>query len=150
MMKYYVIKKKNKNKKLGKFNFENEGYVFKPNIKNNDLIEISSLTILNPEITNSILIKKCDKTFRSIAAMILKILKSEDTTTGDAMIALSELTKEKNVLQRKYKEYIKKEEREKYLKRIEILEAELKEKIIILNLHERQIYSEEMEKGHSR
>ena len=150
MMEYYVIKKKNKNKKLGKFNFKEEGYVFKPNIKNKNLIEISRLSILNPKIIRSILTKKCDKTFRKLATMIFKILKSEDTSTGEAMLALNELTKEKNVIQRKYKEYIEKEEQEKYIKRINVLEAELKEKIIVLNLQERQFYSEEMEKGHSR
>ena len=149
-MNYYVIKKKNKNEKLGKFNFKNEGYVFKPNIKSKDLIEISSLSISNPELTNTILVKKCDKTFRKLAAMILKILESENTTTGEAMLALTELTKEKNVIQRKYKEYIKKEEQEKYIKRIKVLEAKLKEKIILLNLIEQKQYSEEMEKGHSR
>ena len=104
--------------------------MFKPNIKKKDLIEISSLSILNPEITNAILKKKCDKTFRKLATMILSLLKEED------------------VIQRKYKEYIKKEEKEKYLKRIKVLEAELKEKIILLNLQEQR--SLEEEKGHSR
>lgn len=146
-MEYYVIKKKNKNQKLGKFHYE-EGYVFKPNIKKKDLIEISSLSILNPEITNAILKKKCDKTFRKLATMILSLLKEEDATTGEAMIALNELEKEKYVIQRKYKEYIKKEEKEKYLKRIKVLETELKEKMILLNLQEQR--SLEEEKGHSR
>ena len=149
-MEYYVIKKRNKNKKLGKFNFDEKGYVFKPNIKSNGLIEITSLSITNPEITNSILKKKCDKSFRKLASMILKVLKDEDTSTGSAMIALNELEKEKIVLQRKYKEYIEKEEREKYLKRIKVLESELKEKIVALNLQQKRYYEENLEKGHSR
>ena len=66
------------------------------------------------------------------------------------MIALNELEKEKIVLQRKYKEYIEKEEREKYLKRIKVLENELKEKIVALNLQQKRYYEETMEKGHSR
>ena len=95
-MEYYVIKKRNKNKKLGKFNFDEKGYVFKPNIKSNGLIEITSLSITNPEITNSILKKKCDKSFRKLASMILKVLKDEDTSTGKCNDCFKRIRKRKN------------------------------------------------------
>ena len=149
-MEKYVIKKRNKNKKISKFDFKEEGYVFKPNIKSKNMIEITSLSITNPEITNSILKKKLDKSFRKLMSFILSAIKDEDASSGDLMIALNELTKEKNVIERKYKEYIKKEEREKYLKRIKVLESDLKEKIVYLNLFEERVRSEELEKGHSR
>lgn len=149
-MEYYVIKKKNKNKKLSKFDFKEEGYVFKPNIKSPNLIQMSSLSITNLEITNSILTKKLDKTFRKLAAFILSVLKDEDATSDSAAIALNELTKEKMVIQRKYKEYLKTEEHEKYLKRLKVLEGQLKEKLIYLKLEEEKIYEEQLEKGHSR
>lgn len=149
-MEYYVIKKKNKNKKLSKFDFEEEGYVFKPNIKNPNLIQMSSLSIPNLEMTNRILTKKLDKSFRRLASLILSILKEEDTTSGGIAIALNELTKEKSVVQRKYKEYLKKEEQEKYLKRLKVLEEQLKEKLVYLKLEEEKVYEEQLEKGHSR
>ncbi len=149
-MEKYVIKKRNKNKKLSKFDFLEEGYVFKPNIKNANLIEISSLSIINSKITNSILTKKLDKSFRRLAALILSVLKDDDATSGDVAIALNELTKEKSVVQRKYKEYLKKEEQEKYLKRIKVLEGQLKEKLLYLKLEEERVYEEQFEKGHSR
>lgn len=149
-MEKYVIKKKNKNKKLSKFDFLEEGYVFKPNIASPNLVSISSLSITNPEITNSILTKKLDKSFRKLASLILSVLKEEDADSGSIMIALNELTKEKNVIQRKYKEYLKKEEKEKYLKRLKVLEGQLKEKLIYLNLKQEQVLESELEKGHSR
>lgn len=149
-MEKYVIKKKNKNKKIGKFDFKEEGYVFKPNIKSANLIQISSLSITNLEITNSILKKKLDKSFRKLAAIILSVLNDEDTTCADAAIALNELTKEKNVVVRKYKEYLKKEEQEKYLKRLKVLEGQLKEKLVYLKLEEEKVLSENLEHGHSR
>ena len=149
-MEKYVIKKKNKNKKLSKFNFDEEGYVFKPNIKSPNLIQMSSLSITNLEITNSILTKKLDKSFRKLAALILSVLKDEDATSDSTAIALNELTKEKMVVQRKYKEYLKKEEQEKYLKRLKVLEGQLKEKLVYLKLEEEKVYEEQLEKGHSR
>lgn len=149
-MEKYVIKKKNKNKKLSKFDFEEEGYVFKPNIASPNLVSISSLSITNPEITNSILTKKLDKSFRKLASLILRVLKEEDADSGSIVIALNELAKEKGVIQRKYKEYLKKEEKEKYLKRLKVLEGQLKEKLVYLNLRQEQVLDEELEKGHSR
>ena len=144
-MEHYVIKKKNKNRKLNKFDFDETGYVFKPNIKSPNLIKITSLSITNLEITNSILIKKLDKSFRK-----LSVLNDEEATSGDATIALNELAKEKGIITRKYREYLKKEEQEKYLKRLKVLEKEVKEKLVTLKLEEEKVYEEELEKGHSR
>lgn len=149
-MEKYIIKKKNKNKKLNKFNFEEEGYVFKPNIKNTNLIQISNLSLTNLEMTNCILKKKLDKSFRKLAALILSVLNDEDTTSGNIVIALNELTKEKSVVARKYKEYLKKEEQEKYLKRLKVLEGQLKEKLVYLKLEEEKKLQENLERGHSR
>lgn len=149
-METYVIKKRNKNRKWSKFPFEEEGYVFKPNIKSPNLIQMSSLSITNLEITNSILTKKLDKSFRKLAALILSVLKDEDATSDSAVIALDELTKEKSIIQRKYKEYLKKEEKEKYLRRLKVLEEQLKEKLVYLKLEEEKVYEEHLEKGHSR
>ena len=48
-MKTYVIKKRNKNKKIGKFNYEDEGYTFKPNIRSANLIKISCLNLMDKQ-----------------------------------------------------------------------------------------------------
>ena len=149
-MENYIIKKRNKNKKISKFDFEETGYVFKPNIKSKNLIEITNLSILNVELTNVILNKKLDKSFRKLARIILSVLKDEESNSGDILIALDELAKEKSIITRKYKEYLKKEERDKYLKRLNLLEAQLKEKLFYLNLIEERKRAETMEKGHSR
>ncbi len=149
-MENYIIKKRNKNKKISKFDFEETGYVFKPNIKSKNLIEITNLSILNVELTNVILKKKLDKSFRKLARIILSVLKDEESNSGDILIALDELAKEKSIITRKYKEYLKKEERDKYLKRLNLLEAQLKEKLFYLNLIEERKRAETMEKGHSR
>ncbi len=148
-MEKFVIKKKNKNKKIQKFNFEEMGYVFTPNIKSDGMIKITELSMSNVVYTHPILKKKLDKSFRKLASLILNVLESEDTTAGDVVIALNELTKEKSVLQRKYKEYIKKEEKEKYLKRLKVLEEQLKQKMLYIQMA-KPVYEEERIEGHSR
>lgn len=149
-MENYVLKKNNKNKKINKFDFKEEGYIFKPNIKSKNLIQISSLSITNLEITNTILKKKLDKSFRKLASIILNVLNDDDSTSGDVAIVLNELAKEKNVVTRKYKDYLKKEEQTKYLKRLKVLETQLKEKIVYLKFKEEKVLTENLEHGHSR
>lgn len=148
-MEKYIIKKRNKNKKIVKINLDN-GYVFTPNIRSKDLVSISHLSIFNTEMTNFILKKKLDKSFRKLASLILNVLNDDDTTSGEIAIALNELTKEKSVVAYKYKEYLKKEEQEKYLKRFKVLEGQLKEKLMYLKLEEEKIFHESLEHGHSR
>lgn len=148
-MKTYVIKKRNKNKKISKFNYEEEGYPFKPNIKSANLIKISCLNLMDKEKASPILKQKLDKSFRRLAAIILSVLKDEDTTSGDAIIALDEISKEKSIIRNKYKEYLEKAEQEKFLKRLKVLEAEVKEKIVDLKIREEQ-KEELLEKGRGR
>lgn len=148
-MNNYVIKKKNKNKKIGKFNYEDEGYLFKPNIKSNNLIKISNLSLMNKEMTSPILKKKLDKSFRKLASIILSVLNDEDTTSGDCIMALDEISKEKAIIRNKYKEYLEKESLEKYLKRIKVLEQEVKEKVVAIRILE-ETKEQDLEKGRGR
>ncbi len=148
-MKNYIIKKKNKNKKIGKFNYEEEGYSFKPNIKSPNLIKISSLNLMDKEATAPILEKKLNASFRKLAAIIYSILNDEDATSSDAIIALDEIAKEKSMIRNKYKEYLEKESLEKFLKRIKVMEQEVKEKIVELRIKEEQ-EKQVLEKGRGR
>lgn len=141
----YLIKKKNKAKRIVKFNYEEIGYQFKPNIKNPNLIKITSLTIPNTDISSPILENKLDKSFRKLASIILSVLNDEDTTTGDILIALDEVSKQKSIILNKYKDYLKKQTGEKYLKRLKVLEAELKQKLVYVQNKE-----EVLEEGYSR
>lgn len=143
-MESYVLKKNKKKKKIVKIKFEGEGYQFKPNIKNPNLIQINILSLYDLEATNSILCDKIDRSFRKLAALVLRLLQEEDATSTDACITLDEIAKQKEIIRNK-KEFLKKQEHDKYLKRLKILEAEVKEKLIMLNVQE-----EELEKGHCR
>ena len=149
-MENYVIKKKNTNKKLSKFNFLEEGYVFKPNIKNPNLIKITSLSITNIKITNSILKKKLEVSFRHLASLLFRVLESDEASSTDVSIALNELSKEKEKVKNKYQKFLIQEEQEKYLKRLKVLEGRLKEKLVTLRLHEEMVYAEKIEKSKSR
>ena len=140
-MAIYKIKRKSKKKRIVKFDYENTGYEFKPNIRNGQLIKISNLYIFDEDIINQILVKKNEKAFRRLTAIALSVLNDEDTTSGDAIIALDEVEKQKSIIIRKYRGYLKKEEELKMLRRLKVLEKELKEKLETLIAEEEKSFS---------
>lgn len=136
-MAVYLIKRKNKNKKILSFFYESCGYEFKPNIQNDKLIKISNLYIVDEILINKILIKKINKSFRRLAAIALSVINDEDATTGDAIIALDEIAKQKSNILNKYQKYLFKEEQEKILKRLKVLEKDLKDRLVVLQSEEK-------------
>lgn len=135
-MAVYLIKRKNRNKKIIKFVYDDCGYEFKPNIHNANLIQISNLYLLDEASVSRILIKKQEKSFRRLAAITLSVINDEDATSGDALIALDEIARLKSVILKKYQRYIKREEQDKILKRLKVLENDLKVRLEVLQNEE--------------
>lgn len=128
----FIIKKKNKLKQISRWQLKNEGFLFNPHIKKDNLIKIDSLTIYDNKIIKYILSKKIDNEFRKLTSLVLNALNDEESSdNGNICIALNELTKMKSNIMNKYKLYIEKLEYDKYLKRLKLYEKELKEKIVL-------------------
>jgi len=131
----YQIKKKNKFKKIVKNNTQ-DGFSFKPNFKKDNTIKITNLTIYNEECINTLLKQKINKEFKKVASIIIPLLNEDDAGTGDIAIALNELSKHKENLMHKYRKYLSNKEYEMELKRIKVLETELKNKLITIKEQE--------------
>lgn len=137
-MAVYVLKKKTKKKRLVKFDYESCGYEFKPNIKKEHLIQVDHLCIVDENLISKILTKKQEKSFRRLTAITMSVLEDDDATTGDAIIALDEVAKQKSIILKKYQQYLKKEEEEKMLKRLKVLEKNLKTRLVEIKNHEKE------------
>lgn len=140
-MARYILKRKNKNKKIKQFNFEDCGYTLKPNIKNNHLIKISNLFLFKEDSIHALLIKQYEKSFRRLAAIAYSTINDEDATSSDAIIALDEVARQKSRLIKKDKEYLTKEEEEKLKKRFKMLEQELKIRLQVLKEEEERNFT---------
>lgn len=136
-MAVYVVKRKNRKKEIVSLNYKYIGYEFKPNIKNEKMIQIADLYLYDEKMINVVLVKKIDKSFRRLAAITMSVLNDEDATSADAIIALDEVAKLKSVILKKYNIYIKKEEEELNLKRLKVLENNLKERLVYLKSEEK-------------
>ena len=136
-MAAYVVKRKNRKKEVVSLNYKEIGYEFKPNIKNEKMVQITELYLYDDKMINVVLMKKIDKSFRRLAAITMSVLNDEDATSADAIIALDEVAKLKSSILKKYNEYIKKEEEELHLKRLKMLENNLKQRLVYLKSEEK-------------
>ena len=116
-----------------------KGYDFKPKNKlsKEDIINLAKKFNLE----NS---KKCKKTLERILKLISFIYDDDETGEESVTLALNEIAKFKELLDTKYKEYMKEKEYKLMLKKLEILENEVKLRKLYLNSKEN---SEKKSKG---
>lgn len=126
-----------KNSRFSKFqnlDFEKlNGFSFKP--RNNVAyggILVSKCVMFNPSYTETILKKKIKNRLELYLRFIISILENDDDDTDitDLRAALNDLTRYKSIVRNKYLLYLDKRYAEILLKKIELLEQELKRKII--------------------
>ena len=106
------------------------GLNFNPRNNNNYGITVSKMIIVNPDIVRHLLIKstkrKLDKFIRELASM------ADDDDTSDESLreALNDLSRYRNIVEYKYNKYLEEKYLEKLIAKIDILEGEIKKKII--------------------
>lgn len=116
-----------------------EGFKFKPkNNVNYDGIKIQRATIVNPLFVEAILKRKNNNQLEKYLEYIMFILNDDDSSEDDVVIALDELERFRMMIINKHKKYLKDEYVDKMLKRIKILEDELKIKRENYNLEMQQ------------
>jgi hypothetical protein len=126
MPKYVFVK--NKEVLSSDYNLKDmDGFNFKP--KNNvkyDGIKVERATIVNPIFVEAILTRKNNAQLEKYLEYILMVLNDEDAGEDDVVIAMNEIERFRMMLINKHKKYLKDEYVEKMVKRIRILEEELK------------------------
>ena len=127
--------------------YDKSGYDFKPKIMSS-FCEINKITIFNPSMIDIILSKKIEKQFKRVAAITYDVLSSDDDeSASDAVIALDDVSKLRAIILNKYQKFLDKEKEKMYIKKLRILENQLRSKIAF----ERQyIESYEENKGKGR
>lgn len=123
-----------------------KGYDLKPKNKlsKEDIINVDEMVIINPSLIEKLISKKCKKTLERILKLISFIYDDDETGEESVTLALNEIAKFKELLDTKYKEYMKEKEYKLMLKKLEILENEVKLRKLYLNSKEN---SEKKSKG---
>ena len=146
-MANFLIKRIDQDRKVKKIDKEKIGYDFKPRINSVNL-EVNKITIYNSSMIDIILSKKIEKSFERVASIVYDVLQTEDDdSTADAVMALDEVTRLREIVLNKYQKYLKKEKEKDILKKLRFLENELRSKIVIQKVYNDYL---ESERGHNR
>lgn len=149
-MSSYLIKKDASTGEIIYMEYDLEGYKFRP--KNNGekpYIKVNSVTIYKPEMIEHVLTKKFEKKFAKLSSIILKFLYQDDDESdeGDFEILLDEIARLKSVVDLQYKKFLSNQEYKDYIHKLTFLDAQVREKLAIINYKNRLNYN--IEKGRS-
>ena len=144
-MRSFTIKRLESKYELESFDYNIKGlhYPIKKNKK------IKELIIVNPDIISSLICHNFNKKYQKIVECLLAnsdFSDDTDNTGASLMLALDEVAHLRTIMINKYKTFLKKKDTEELLKKLKVLENELRVKIIDFKL----IKEQEREKGKSR
>lgn len=150
--KFLIVKEKNSKatKYFDSNNLNGYNLTTKKNVHFSDAIDINRVIIVNPAFIDKVATKKINSKFNKLVNMMQIVCEvgDEDESGEGYRIALDEANKLKMELLNKYRNYISEQKLELMIKKIEILEDELKLRLdLLLN---KTLMQEELNKGHSR
>lgn len=138
-MTSYILKNNKKEKDILLFE-EKESYSFTPK---KSYKWVKKVTVLDTEMLSKVWENKVSHEYEKLLKLVYALISNDDTTSGDVLVAYTEIERIKNYLLSLAEKGLKKEIIEKYLKKLYILEHELK-KVHVLEL------TEEIEMGKGR
>ncbi len=150
--RFLIVKEKN-SKDIKYFDYNKlDGYnlTTKKDVHFADAIDVNRVIIINPTFIDKIATRKINTKFNKLINMMQVVCEvgDEDESGEGYRIALDEAEKLKMELWNKYKKFISEEKLELMIKKIEILEDELKLRLtLLLN---QKVLDDELDKGHSR
>ena len=132
-MKGFLIKKYKCEFELIKSDLKFKGFKYK--LKTNNSMKVKEINIINPLIINNLINFNFNKKYKKILELYLNYLQEDDNTSESGLItALDEIARLRSILIKKYSVYMNKKLEEKLLKKLKILENEIRTKIIDFKL----------------
>lgn len=128
---------------------ELDGYTFTPKPGKGNYIKVKEVKIVDKVMIEKILSMKFDKSFKQLVALALRVINDEDADDDTAMLVLDEVELVRQILLERYHKYISKEKEKLFLKKLRIIENEIRVKQI--KIKQKAIYLEQQEeKSHGR
>ncbi len=129
-MKSFIIKKLKKPLELDEPLGKIEGFKYVPKLKQET--KLKEIIIVNEELIDKLIMKSFDKKYKAILELYLKAMGEEDEGDSESvfMRALDEVARLRSIIIRKYQKVLSNKTTEKLLKKLKILENELRVKII--------------------
>ena len=106
------------------------GLNFNPKNNNNYGISVSKMIIVKPDIVKKLLIKSTKRKLDKFIEFLAGLTDDDDTTDASLREALNDLSRYRNIVEYKYKKYLDEKYQEQLIAKIDILEGEIKKKLI--------------------
>jgi len=137
MKKHYSICNENAYIQINFLDYKKlRGFKFTPKnrIKYNG-VKVNKLIVVKPYFTNNILKKKIKKKLDMYLKYVVEILDNDDDDSGVLELALNDLERYRRTVLNKYQLYLEKKYVNLLLKKIELLQHELKTKLMYINYY---------------
>ncbi len=138
-MKSFTIKKIEKQYELESFNYHITGFHYPIKKNKSGSLKVKEIIIVNPEITSNLICYQFNKKYQKIVDYFFSNSDFDDDSTGThLMLALDEVAHLRTLMINKYKYFLKKQTEEELLKKLKLLENELRIKLIDFKLIKEQ------------
>lgn len=127
---------KQKNKKEAQIDIKKiRGFKVKPlnNVKY-DGVKVNKLLIIKPSFVEKVLKRKTKRKLELYLEFIINMLESEDDDAGKINLALNDLIRYKSIIKNNYRIYLDKLYYELLMKKIDVIEKELKVRKMYLDM----------------
>lgn len=147
----YVLCKNSKNKEIVYINYDvKDGFKFKPKNKvKYSGVKVNEMVIINPSFIEKVLKRKVKNKLDKYLQVLIALLESEDEDPTSLRHALNDLEKYRRTVINKYRIYLDKKYVDLLLKKLDVIERELKEKLFFCLQKEIQP-EEELQETHRR
>ena len=147
-MASYVIRKKNKNNEIVCMEYSMPGYTFSPK-KIVSYLNVKNINIVDDKMNDNILSIKFTERFNRLLKLVSLYLNDEDSSDSDTSLVLDEVALIKGILLNKYQKHLDQEKEKLFLKKLRIVENEIKIKDLQIKEQHLQTINQ-IEKGKSR
>lgn len=128
-VKRFIVSKRELKDAIVYLEYKNNGFYVKPKKKLtfNDMIEVDEMVVINQSLIDKLVSRKCKINLKRILEMTANMYDEEDDDNGDTVNnILDDIMRFRMLLDNKYKNYMDQKEYKKYLKKLEIIESEVK------------------------
>lgn len=122
----YLIKKDSKNNTITFMQYDLEGYKFTPKSKNDSVLNVKEIVVINPTMIDKILTIKFNNMYNKLMTFIMQFLNDQTTDTSSGMYALSEIDRLKSILFNKYQKFLSQEKQQLFFNKLNMMEQQLK------------------------
>ena len=120
-----------------------DGYSFSPHVNSEKYIKVKKVMVVDRDMIDKILTAKFEKNFRRLVSLALNVLNDEDASEDGTEIVLGEVELIREILLNRYEKYMNYEKEQLFLKKLRIIENEvrmkqikIKQKIMFMQMEE--------------